>query len=241
MTPCGAPAGLTPYNSLLFTWQDTSPSIAAEPLTSRCIFFGRPVRAGCPVRDEMTSTMMGAPHLAVNRSPERYLLAKVDRQRLCCAWRQRAQFLSRHPKLLQAGASGQATQDGLRPCSRSACAHWAGVGQRAGNHCGGLRPAPVGGCSCTMQGGKPSQAAQGCWQSVAFAWLRGGLYLHRHLGHRKGGCMVASDSGRHAGCSAGRDGSPCSAEPRGGVLATQFAGLTPEFGRATHQRPLSDV
>ena len=213
--------------------QPKSRSIPWLPLTSRSMSCGRPVRAGCPVRDEMTSTMMGAPHLAVSRSPERYLLARVDRQRRCWAWQHRAQFLSRHPKLLQAGASGQATQDGLRPGSRSACTHWVSSRAESGQALLGPEASTSGACSCTVSGRRAQASCPRVLAVCRLCLAQQGLYLHPLLGHMEGALYGSIRQRQIFRLLCRQERLPCSAEIRDGVVMMHFVDLIPGCRQAS--------
>ena len=76
-------------------------ALAAEFLTSMRMSRTRCPGMGSPVRLSTTSMRIVAPHLAFRVSPERYLPAKVDLQRLCGVCLQSSQWASRHPRLLR--------------------------------------------------------------------------------------------------------------------------------------------
>ena len=88
---------------------------------------------GSPVRLSTTSSRITAPHLALRVSPERYLPAKVDLQRLWGVCLQSSQWASRHPRLLSVHRSGHVAgqEDArLRQCDRVLTV--AGFGRAAG-------------------------------------------------------------------------------------------------------------
>lgn len=70
-------------------------------LTSNCTSEISSVGTTLPERGLMISTMIGAPHLALSASPERYLEPKQLVHLLCCACLQSSQSGQRQPMLLQ--------------------------------------------------------------------------------------------------------------------------------------------
>lgn len=76
-------------------WQEV-----AACLTSSCMSEILSVLTTSPVRGLMISTMMGAPHLAFNASPDKYFEPKQLVHRRCCACLHSSQSGHKQPMLL---------------------------------------------------------------------------------------------------------------------------------------------